>query len=114
VVARVEPGKGAQWLLAAAISFFRGMNGTPKILALGVAAAALLGIATLPLYALVAIAMGAGSLLWGLRVTETLACKVTPLSAGDSLVANIVTASLVAAASFYALPVSTTHVSSGS
>jgi PiT family inorganic phosphate transporter len=114
VIASMQPANAAQWLLAAAISFFRGMNDTPKIVAVGIAAAAALGVASLPFYLLVALAMGAGSFIWGARVTDTLACKVTPLSPSDGLVANVVTLSLVAAASFYALPVSTTHVSSGS
>jgi PiT family inorganic phosphate transporter len=112
-VARVKPIDAAHWLTAGATSFFRGMNDTPKILAIGVGAATAGGLATKPLYALVALAMGAGSLLWGFRVTETLACKVTTIEPVDGFAANSVTSVLVGLASFYALPVSTTHVSSG-
>lgn len=111
--ARAKPLDVAHWLTAGATSFFRGLNDTPKILALGVAAATAVGLAVKPLYALVALAMGAGSLLWGFRVTETLACKVTAIEPREGFVANGVTSALVALASFYALPVSTTHVSSG-
>jgi PiT family inorganic phosphate transporter len=46
-------------------------------------------------------------------VTETLARKVTAIEPFDGFVANGVTSALVGLASFYALPVSTTHVSSG-
>ncbi len=112
-IARAKPIDTAHWLTAGATSFFRGMNDTPKILAVGVAAASAGGLATKPLYALVALAMGAGSLLWGFRVTETLARKVTTIEPGDGFAANCVTSVLVGLASFYALPVSTTQVSSG-
>jgi PiT family inorganic phosphate transporter len=101
------------WTSAGATSFFRGLNDTPKILALGVAATAGLGISAFGFYALVAAAMSLGSLLGGFRVTETLARKVTRISHDDGLLGNLATSALVAAASFWALPVSTTHVSSG-
>jgi PiT family inorganic phosphate transporter len=58
--------------------------------------------------------MGAGSLVAGFRVTETLARKVTPMSPAEGFCANLVTTLLVGLASLAALPVSTTHVSSGS
>ena len=93
------------WLLAGTTSFFRGLNDTPKIVALSAA--------TFGIYPLVAMAMGLGSLLWGFRVTETLAKKVTKIERGEGFTANFVTSALVAAASAYALPVSTTHVSTG-
>ncbi len=57
--------------------------------------------------------MGAGSHVAGLRVTETLAGKVTRISPDDGFGANAVTAVLVGLASTLAAPVSTTHVSSG-
>jgi PiT family inorganic phosphate transporter len=89
------------------------MNDTPKILALGVTAALALGIGRLPQYALVALAMGIGSMVAGFRVTRTLAEKVTPITPSNGFAANLVTSVLVGAASRFALPVSTTHVSSG-
>ena len=72
-----------------------------------------LGISNLPLYVIVAVTMGVGSVVAGLRVTRTLAEKVTPITPVNGLVANAVTSLLVGAASRFALPVSTTHVSSG-
>lgn len=101
------------WLTSGLTSFARGLNDTPKILALGVAAASLAGLNQLEMYALVAFAMGLGSFWWGLRVTETLAAKVTPMSAEEGFSANLITSALVGFASYIALPVSTTHVSSG-
>jgi len=83
-----------------------------KIVALGVVASAWLGISGFPFYATVALAMGAGGVIGGLRVTETLARRITPMSPTEGFSANLVTTLLVGAASLAALPVSTTHVSS--
>jgi PiT family inorganic phosphate transporter len=110
---RVSALDSLHWASAGATSFFRGLNDTPKILALGLAASAGWGLASSNFYVAVAFAMGLGSLLRGFRVTETLARKVTKISPDDGLLANLTTTALVSAASFYALPVSTTHVSSG-
>lgn len=112
-VARITLIDSLHWVSAAATSFFRGLNDTPKILALGVPAAMALGIARLPQYTLVAVAMGIGSIVAGLRVTRTLAEKVTRIAPSNGFAANLVTSLLVGAASRFALPVSTTHVSSG-
>lgn len=113
VVARVNAMDSMHWLTSGATSFFRGMNDTPKILALGVMAAAATGLAAEGLFVLVAFAMGAGSYVAGRRVTDTLAGKVTTIAHDDGFAANLVTSALVGVASFYALPVSTTHVSTG-
>jgi PiT family inorganic phosphate transporter len=113
VVARVNAMDSLHWLTSGATSFFRGMNDTPKILALGVRAAATTGVATKWFFLLVALAMGLGSYITGRRVTETLAGKVTTIRHDDGFAANLVTSALVGIASFYALPVSTTHVSTG-
>jgi len=112
-VARVNAIDTLHWISSGATSFFRGLNDTPKILALGIAASAAIGIATVPAYALVALAMGAGSLIAGFRVTRTLAEKVTRITPANGFAANLVTSLLVGLASKFALPVSTTHVSSG-
>jgi PiT family inorganic phosphate transporter len=109
-VARVGAIDAMHWISAGATSFFRALNDTPKIVALGIAAMALSGAS---LYALVALAMGAGSLIAGLRVTRTLAEKIVPITPANGFAANVVTSLLVGLASRFALPVSTTHVSSG-
>ncbi|HWC64998.1 MAG TPA: inorganic phosphate transporter [Thermoanaerobaculia bacterium] len=113
IAGRLGALDGLHWMLAACTSLARGVNDTPKILALGVAAAAVWGIRGPAYYAAVAAGMGAGSVIAGRRVTETLARKVTAMTAAEGFSANLVTTLLVGAASFAALPVSTTHVSSG-
>lgn len=98
------------FLSAAAVSFARGLNDTPKIAALMVASGALgAGGASLA----VVVAMALGGWLAAARVADTLAFRVTRMDAGEGLGANLVTSTLVIAASRFGLPVSTTHVSTG-
>jgi inorganic phosphate transporter, PiT family len=112
-VARISAIDSLHWISSGATSFFRGLNDTPKILALGVGAALTLGLGRLSQYAFVAVAMGVGSFIAGFRVTRTLAEKVTRIAPANGFAANLVTSFLVGAASRFAMPVSTTHVSSG-
>lgn len=112
-VARFSAIDTLHWMSSGTTSFFRGLNDTPKILALGVAAAAAIGVSTAPAYGLVALAMGGGSLIAGFRVTRTLSEKIAPITPANGFAANVVTSVLVGLASKFALPVSTTHVSSG-
>ena len=60
----------------------------------------------------VALAMGLGGYVGGLRVTEVLAEKVTRMNHAEGLTANLATSSLVLTSGWLGLPVSTTHVSS--
>jgi inorganic phosphate transporter, PiT family len=113
VAARVSVLDGLHWFSSAMTSLARGLNDTPKVLALAIAASAVVGLRSGAFYALVALAMGAGSLVWGLRVTRTLASGVTAMTPAEGFSANFVTTVLVGFASLAALPVSTTHVSSG-
>jgi PiT family inorganic phosphate transporter len=69
--------------------------------------------ATAIAFAVVTVAMAIGGVVAGRKVLETLSRKVTPLPLAESLTASLTTASLVCAASWVALPVSTTHVSTG-
>lgn len=97
-------------LSAAAVSFARGLNDTPKIAALAVAGS---GLGVAPASLGVVTAMAAGGLLASRRVSDTLAHKVTRMDAGEGLGGNLVTAALVLGASRFGMPVSTTHVSTG-
>ena len=104
------------WCSSGLASLARGTNDAPKIAAillLGSAVAswpsavaqnaALIG---------VALAMGLGSYLAGLRVTQVLAENVTRMDHSEGLSANLTTSSLVFVSAVMGLPVSTTHVSS--
>jgi PiT family inorganic phosphate transporter len=115
-VARIT-GDHAHWVSSGAVSFARGLNDAPKIVALALGAAALApassgGSPTL-LFALVSVAMATGSVIGGGRVTRRLAEGITPMSHREGLVANVVAAVLVTSGAVYGLPMSTTHVASG-
>lgn len=104
----------AHWLSSGLISFARGMNDTPKIVAIMFASAAFVDTNLRPLFLLAIVAMGLGGYLQGRRVTETLSKKITGMDRNDSVIANLCTAVLVVFASRLGMPVSTTHVSSSS
>jgi PiT family inorganic phosphate transporter len=99
------------FLSAGSVGFARGLNDTPKIVAL------LLMIKTFDIklgMLLVAGAMAIGGLLNARKVAITMSKRITPLNPGQGLTANLVTSALVILASRFGLPVSTTHVSVGS
>jgi PiT family inorganic phosphate transporter len=99
------------FLSAGSVGFARGLNDTPKIVAL------LLVIKTFDVkfgMLMVAIAMAIGGLLNARKVAITMSKRITPLNPGQGFTANLVTSFLVILASRFGLPVSTTHVSVGS
>lgn len=101
----------AHVISAAAVSFARGLNDTPKIAGLLVAAEAFdirFGMIA------IAIGMALGGLLNARRVAETMSKKITKINHGQGFSANLVTSFLVIIASNFGVPVSTTHVSVGS
>jgi PiT family inorganic phosphate transporter len=99
------------FLSAGAVSAARGLNDTPKIVALLVAAAPLAE--SVPRYAAVAVAIAIGGLLGARRVAETMSHRITAMNDGQAFSANLATSILVVAASGLGMPVSTTHVSVG-
>lgn len=97
-------------LSAAAVSFARGVNDTPKIAALLVLTPlAAAGSGT----ALVAAAIALGAIVGARRVAETMSFELTSLDPRRGLVANTATALVVLLVSRWGFPASTTHVSSG-
>jgi PiT family inorganic phosphate transporter len=99
------------FLSAGIVSFARGLNDTPKIVAL------LLIVPVLSLKGGM-LAVGSGMAIGGLlnakKVAITMSKKITTLNSGKGLSANFMTGLLVIFASKFGLPVSTTHVSVGS
>src|SRR5260370_7427864 len=101
----------AHFLSAGTVSFARGLNDTPKIVALLL----LWKVIDVPWgLAAVAIIMGVGGLLNARKVAETMSKRITGMNHGQGFAANLTTALLVVLASLFGLPVSTTHVSVGS
>ena len=102
---------GAHFLSGGVVSFARGLNDTPKIVAL------LLLLPALDLrwgFFAVAVTMAIGGLLHSRRIAETMSHKITAMNHGQGFSANLATGILVIIASLFGLPVSTTHVSVGS
>ena len=101
---------GLHVLSAAAVSFARGLNDTPKLAPL------LLGTGLLDTgsaLVVVGVVMALGGVVGARRVAETMSHRISTLSHAEGLVGNLTTAVLVLGASRYGLPVSTTHVSCG-
>jgi inorganic phosphate transporter, PiT family len=101
---------GAHFLSAGVVSFARGLNDTPKIVAM------LLLLKWMDVrwgFFAVAVMMAVGGLLNARRVAETMSHKITAMNHGQGFSANLTTGILVILASFIGLPVSTTHVSVG-
>jgi inorganic phosphate transporter, PiT family len=104
------------WLTSGATSFARGLNDTPKIVALVLVTLALSAgtpVGKTSVFIVVALAMVVGSWMAGRKVTRVLAENVTPLDHQEGFIANLVTAGLVGPGAALGLPMSTTHVSSG-
>jgi len=102
---------GLHYASAGMVSFARGINDTPKIVALTLLVLPVAGGAGT--FTVVGIAIAIGGLLGARRVAETMSRKITVLNPGQGLSANLVTSILVFAASPLGLPLSTTHVSCG-
>jgi len=101
----------AHVLSAASICFARGVNDTPKLTALLVAAHVLdLHLSV----SLVGSVMALGGIVFARNVAETMSRRMARMDATQGLAANLITAALVLFASKLGLPVSTTHVAVGS
>src|SRR5947207_5706520 len=101
---------GAHFLSAGVVSFARGLNDTPKIVAM------LLLLKWMDIrwgFFAVALTMAIGGLLNAHKVAETMSQRITAMNHGQGFSANLTTGILVIAASLFGLPVSTTHVSVG-
>ncbi|MGE3623942.1 MAG: inorganic phosphate transporter [Bdellovibrionales bacterium] len=101
------------WLTSGLLSFSRGLNDTPKLIAV-VLPFLLLGDYAAPAWMFVvgALAVGLGSWMAGGSITRVLGFKVTEMNHERGFSANLIAAFLVIGASRFGLPVSTTHVSS--
>ncbi|SFW75178.1 inorganic phosphate transporter [Amycolatopsis australiensis] len=104
---------GAHWFTSGATGFARGLNDTPKIVAIGAFALVPAGMKPWHIMVLVTAAMAAGSLLGGMRVAEKLGEGVVKMNHREGFLANLTTAALVGVGAGAGLPMSTTHVSTG-
>lgn len=101
------------WLTAGAASFARGLNDTPKIVAVAAFALVPTGITTSHLAAAVAGAMAGGGIIGGLRVARRLGDDVVAMDHLAGAKANLASAALVGLGAIRGWPMSLTHVSTG-
>ena len=102
---------GLHYLSSGLVCFSRGLNDTPKIVALLIIGSRFdLNISII----VVSIAMAIGGLVHSKRIAVTMGKKVTQMNPGQAFTANLVTGLMVLVASRLGVPVSTTHVSCGS
>jgi inorganic phosphate transporter, PiT family len=101
------------WISAGAVSAARGLNDTPKLVAIGAFALVPAGIPLAGVTCLVAVAMCVGAVVVGIPVARRLGEGVVTLRHTEGLRANVITAALVALGASAGLPMSTTHVSTG-
>ncbi|HEY1582980.1 MAG TPA: anion permease [Chthoniobacterales bacterium] len=102
---------GAHFFSAGVVCFARAFNDTPKIVAV------LLILKTLNIswgFFAIAMMMMIGGLFHSGKIAEMMSKKITDMNHGQGFASNLCTGLLVIAASFYGLPVSTTHVAVGS
>jgi PiT family inorganic phosphate transporter len=100
----------AHFFSAGAVSFARGLNDTPKIVAIGLTASAL-NLTWVVVF--VALIMSVGGVLSARQVAETVSKRITAMEPDQGFLANLVTSFLVIFASKWGMPVSTTHISCG-
>ncbi|SJM89403.1 Phosphate transporter [Crenothrix polyspora] len=101
---------GLHFFSAGTVCFARSLNDTPKIAGLLWLAP---NVAVQSVIILIATVMALGGMLNARRIAETMSHKITSISPGQGLAANLTTAFLVIFASKLGMPVSTTHVSVG-
>ena len=102
---------GLHYLSSGLVCFSRGLNDTPKIVALLLIGSRFdLNFSILA----VGIAMITGGLIHSKRIAVTMGKKVTEMNPGQAFTANFITGIIVLGASKIGMPVSTTHVSCGS
>lgn len=104
---------GMHWLSAGAASLARGLNDTPKIVAVAAFALVPAGMSATALAGFVAVAMAIGGMLGGMRVAHRLGDDVVAMNAVEGAKANLVAATLVGLGATNGLPMSLTHVSTG-
>lgn len=120
-ITREQLWHGLHWLSSGVTNFARALNDVPKIAAfllltitLAPQSAALSDVPTIGWIIAVSIVMTAGSWWGGQRVLDVMAHRVAAIEPASGLAANTGTSLLVLAATPLGLPVSTTHVSTGS
>lgn len=98
------------FLSSGVVCFARGLNDTPKIVAL------LILVPSMGIYeglVMIAVLMAIGGLIHSRKISRTMGEKITTMDRKQGFSTNLITSGMVISASVFGLPVSTTHVSVG-
>jgi inorganic phosphate transporter, PiT family len=101
------------WVSSGLVGFGRGLNDTPKIVAIAVAGVGLAGLTSTAFLILVSLAMFAGGMAASRRIARRMGEDIVKMDAREGALANLTTSMLLALGANLGWPMSTTHVSSG-
>lgn len=101
------------WLSSGLVGFGRGLNDTPKIVAIAVTTVGVMGMSNDVFLVLVSFAMFAGGMTASARVARRMGNDIVRMDHREGALANLATSSLLTLGANLGLPMSTTHVSSG-
>ena len=101
------------WLSSGLVGVARGLNDTPKIVALSVTTVGIAGMSNITCLMLVAFAMFAGGMAASKRIARRMGEDIVKMDPREGALANLTTSTLVALGANFGWPMSTTHVSTG-
>lgn len=101
------------WLSSGLVGVARGLNDTPKIVALAVTTVGIAGVSNITFLMLVAFAMFAGGMAASKRIARRMGEDIVKMDPREGALANLTTSTLVALGANFGWPMSTTHVSTG-
>ena len=101
------------WLSSGLVGFGRGLNDTPKILAIALTTVGVAGVSNAAFLVLVSLAMFAGGVIASARVARRMGNDIVKMDPREGALANLTTSALLSLGANLGWPMSTTHVSSG-
>jgi PiT family inorganic phosphate transporter len=101
------------WLSSGLVGFGRGLNDTPKIVAIAVTSIGVVGLSSTVFLVLISLAMFAGGVAASGRIARRMGEDIVKMDAREGALANVTTSMLLSLGANFGWPMSTTHVSSG-
>jgi PiT family inorganic phosphate transporter len=101
------------WLSSGLVGFGRGLNDSPKIMAISVTTVGVMGMSNTLFLVLVSLAMFAGGVAASSRIARRMGDDIVKMDHREGAIANFTTSALVSLGANLGLPMSTTHVSTG-
>ena len=101
------------WLSAGLVGFGRGLNDTPKIMAIAVTTVGAAGLSHTAFLMLISLAMFAGGVVASARVARRMGDDIVKINHSEGALANLATSTLLYLGANLGWPMSTTYVASG-